>query len=205
MASHRNQSICKGDRNGNQSGTLTENAHLGSVCFYEQAHVNTLNYLFLAALTRTWAVNNERQWPLVCQHSCHSVLCWQGVSLTLGKLLCLHDVGWEQTPHRGEAILLHCMCFSSDSTSTYETLSANCRSQKNTSHPSGIFMSLEPLSLQLPTPCTQKTFLQFYFLHALELVFLPHATGSPVKVVGSRWGRLKTSYLPGYCINQKDS
>lgn len=175
------------------------------MCFYEQAHVNTLNYLFLAALTRTWAVNNERQWPLVCQHSCHSVLCWQGVSLTLGKLLCLHDVGWEQTPHRGEAILLHCMCFSSDSTSTYETLSANCRSQKNTSHPSGIFMSLEPLSLQLPTPCTQKTFLQFYFLHALELVFLPHATGSPVKVVGSRWGRLKTSYLPGYCINQKDS
>lgn len=144
----------------------------------------------------------------------------QGCSLNLEKLTVQHltpafrSTGWGKRLTEVKWFLLHCMYVSSDSTATYEILSANCKKPKNTSHPSGMFMSLEPSSLQLPAPSTQKTFLPFYFPHALEPVFLLHSTGSPMKVVSSRWGHFNTSldthnlswackkgYILSYCIN----
>lgn len=97
----------------------------------------------------------------------------QGCSLNLEKLIVQHltpafrSTGWGKRLTEVKWFLLHCMYVSSDSTATYEILSANCKKPKNTSHPSGMFMSLEPSSLQLPAPSTHKRLFFHSIFHML--------------------------------------
>ena len=149
----------------------------------KQTHINTLNDLFLVEFNGTRAENSKRQQPLVCQHSCLSALRFKGASCAGWKSACLCSwpvPSWMQARSKclteWQWFLLHCMCFSSDSTIASEICSANRRTWE-TPHPPGTFTAHPRLHPKdLPSSISWHPVRKRLFLHSIFCMLWSHCS-----------------------------